>query len=76
MGELEAFERLERGGAVRWRADFAGWRDLGNGRYPFAMQLDFPATQLQARLEFQDAALNPALLESLFRLEIRSHSTN
>jgi hypothetical protein len=75
-GELRGFERLEADGSLRWRADFAGWRDLANGRYPFAMQLEFPATELRARLEFQEAVLNPALLESLFRLEPRSHSTN
>ena len=73
-GELERFERLGLDGSVRWSAEFAGWRDLGNGRYPFAMQLDFPSTDLRARLEFQEAALNPTLLQSLFRLEPRSRS--
>lgn len=73
-GELLGFERLEADGSVRWRADFKGWRELANGRYPFAMHFEFPATELRARLEFQEAVLNPALLQSLFRLE--PHSTD
>ena len=75
-GEVERFERLRCDGSVRWSAEFAGWRDLGNGRYPFAMQLDFPASELRARLELQDGTLNPTLPESLFRLESPSHSTH
>jgi outer membrane lipoprotein-sorting protein len=67
-GELAGIESLDASGAVRWTAEYAAWRDVPGGRYPFNVVLSFPATQLRAELELSAVELNPQLEASLFRV--------
>lgn len=66
-GELAAIEALDAQGAVLWTAEYAGWRDVPGGRYPFNVVLSFPDTKLRAELELSRAELNQPLDASLFR---------
>ena len=67
-GELAAIESLDASGGVLWTAEYATWRDVPGGRYPFNVVLSFPETQLRAELELSAVELNPALDASLFRV--------
>jgi outer membrane lipoprotein-sorting protein len=67
-GELSGISALDEHGEVRWQAEYADWRDLPGGRYPFSLVLSFPATQLRAELELSQVELNPALDPTLFRV--------
>ncbi|MFI5314677.1 MAG: hypothetical protein ACHQ6T_03170 [Myxococcota bacterium] len=67
-GELSAIAALDSAGAVRWRAEYAEWRDVPGGRYPFSLVLSFPASELRAELALSQVELNPALDASLFRV--------
>jgi len=66
-GELAAIESLDAEGAVLWTAEYAGWREVPGGRYPFSVVLSFPETKLRAELELEKAELNQTLDASLFR---------
>jgi hypothetical protein len=65
-GELAAIDSLDASGAVLWTAEYATWREVPGGRYPFRVTLSFPATKLRAELELDSAELNPELEASLF----------
>ena len=52
-GELERIEALDASGAVLWTAEYATWREVPGGRYPFRVTLSFPKTQLRAELEVE-----------------------
>jgi hypothetical protein len=67
-GELAAIESLDASGAVRWTAEYATWRDVPGGRYPFSVVLSFPRTKLRAELALSAVELNPKLEASLFRV--------
>jgi hypothetical protein len=67
-GELAAIAALDSAGDVRWRAEYADWRDVPGGRYPFSLVLSFPETRLRAELSLSQAELNAALDPSLFRV--------
>ncbi len=67
-GELAAIETLDASGAVRWTAEYATWREVPGGRYPFRVTLSFPGTKLRAELELDSAELNPKLEPGLFRV--------
>jgi len=67
-GELAAIESLDAGGAVRWTAEYATWRDVPGGRYPFEVVLSFPETRLRAELDLAQVELNPTLDAALFRV--------
>ena len=71
-GELAAIETLDAEGEVRWLAEYAEWRDVPGGRYPFSLTLSFPATQLRAELELSEVELNPPLDPALFRVAART----
>jgi hypothetical protein len=49
-------------------AEYATWRDVPGGRYPFSVVLSFPETRLRAELELSTVELNPRLEASLFRV--------
>ncbi|MGH2899217.1 MAG: hypothetical protein ACRDMZ_11130 [Solirubrobacteraceae bacterium] len=66
-GELAAIEALDAQGAVLWSAEYAAWRDVPGGRYPFKVVLVFPETKLRAEFELSKAELNQPLDASLFR---------
>ncbi len=66
-GELRAMEALGPQGSGRWMAEYAGWRSVAGGRYPFEMVLSFPGTELRAELDFEQVELNPELDAALFR---------
>jgi hypothetical protein len=70
-GDLLGLEALNAQGATRWSAEYARWRELPGGRYPFEMVLYFPLTELRAELDFKEVELNPALDPSLFRVRRR-----
>jgi hypothetical protein len=67
-GELSAIESLDASGGVLWTAEYATWREVPGGRYPFSVVLSFPGTQLRAELELSAVELNPKLEASLFRV--------
>lgn len=67
-GELAAIAGLDARGGVRWLAEYAEWRDVPGGRYPFDLVLSFPETKLRAELVLSEVELNPALDPSLFRV--------
>jgi len=67
-GELAAIAGLDGNGGVRWLAEYAEWRDVPGGRYPFDLVLSFPETRLRAELSLSEVELNPALDPSLFRV--------
>ena len=67
-GELEAIESLDGSGEIRWTAEYAAWRDVPGGRYPFSVVFWFPETKLRAELELSAVELNPQLEASLFRV--------
>ena len=67
-GELAAIESLDASGGVLWTAEYATWRAVPGGRYPFSVVLSFPGTKLRAELELQAVELNPKLEASLFRV--------
>jgi outer membrane lipoprotein-sorting protein len=69
-GELAGIESLAASGAVRWTAEYAAWRDVPGGRYPFDVVLTFPETKLRAELELSAVELNPQLEASLFRVAV------
>jgi hypothetical protein len=71
-GELSAIAALDEQGQVRWRAEYAEWREVPGGRYPFSLVLSFPETQLRAELELSEVELNPALDPTLFRVARRA----
>lgn len=71
-GELAAIAALDERGEVRWLAEYAEWRDVPGGRYPFSLVLSFPETQLRAELELTEVELNPSLDPSLFRVARRA----
>ncbi len=71
-GELAAIETLDERGEVRWLAEYAEWRDVPGGRYPFSLVLSFPETKLRAELELTEVELNPTLDPSLFRVARRA----
>ena len=71
-GELAAIAALDDDGEVRWLAEYAEWRDVPGGRYPFSLVLSFPETKLRAELELTDVELNPTLDPSLFRVARRA----
>jgi len=70
-GDLAALSALDEDGAERWRAEYADWRDVPGGRYPFSLVLSSPETELRAELELTDVELNPSLDPSLFRVARR-----
>lgn len=67
-GELAAIESLDASGVVLWSAEYATWREVPGGRYPFSVVLSFPGTKLRAELELSAVELNPKLEASLFRV--------
>ena len=67
-GELQAVERLERDGSVRWRVEYTRWRDVSGGRYPSSMVLHFPGSEIRAELDLRDVELNLGLDPALFQL--------
>jgi len=67
-GELAAIAGLDAHGGVRWLAEYAEWRDVPGGRYPFDLVLSFPETKLRAELVLSEVELNPTLDPSLFRV--------
>ncbi|MEX2206717.1 MAG: hypothetical protein WEF50_10865 [Myxococcota bacterium] len=67
-GELAAIESLDASGVVLWTAEYATWREVPGGRYPFSVVLSFPTTKLRAELELSAVELNPKLEASLFRV--------
>ncbi|HKC51267.1 MAG TPA: hypothetical protein VKF60_10780 [Myxococcota bacterium] len=71
-GELAAIETLDERGGVRWLAEYAEWRDVPGGRYPFSLVLSFPETRMRAELELSEVELNPTLDPSLFRVARRA----
>jgi hypothetical protein len=71
-GELAAIAALDESGEVRWLAEYAEWRDVPGGRYPFSLVLSFPETKLRAQLELSEVELNPPLDPSLFRVARRA----
>jgi len=71
-GELAAIATLDEHGGVRWLAEYAEWRDVPGGRYPFSLVLSFPETRMRAELELYEVELNPTLDPSLFRVARRA----
>jgi len=67
-GELAAIECLDSNGAVRWTAEYAAWREVPGGRYPFRVVLSFPETKLRAELELEKVELDVQIDEDLFRV--------
>jgi hypothetical protein len=67
-GELAALEALDPAGKLRWRARYAGWRDVPGGRYPEALSVEFPRTRVALRLELSRVELNAALGPERFRV--------
>ncbi len=67
-GDLAAIESLDASGSVLWSAEYATWREVPGGRYPFSVVLIFPGTKLRAELELSAVELNPKLEASLFRV--------
>ena len=67
-GELLQVESLDASGRVRWRAEYDRWREVPGGRYPYAMTLTFPASELRAELELDEVEVNPVIDPSLFSL--------
>ncbi len=67
-GELAAIESLDANGAVRWVAEYAAWREVPGGRYPFNVVLSFPETKLRAELVLDKVELDVQIDEALFRL--------
>lgn len=73
-GDLAAIAALDADGEERWRAEYADWRDVPGGRYPFSLVLSSPETQLRAELVLTDVELNPTLDPALFRVARRSEN--
>lgn len=67
-GELAALEALDASGKLRWRARYAGWRDVPGGRYPEALSVEFPRTRVALRLRLSRVELNAALGPERFRV--------
>lgn len=67
-GDLVSIEALDEGGGVRWVASYDRWREVAGGRYPFAVDLEFPSTGAKARMAMKRVELNPSLDPGLFRL--------
>jgi hypothetical protein len=67
-GELSAIESRDASGSVLWIAEYATWREVPGGRYPFSVVLSFPGTKLRAKLDLSAVELNPKLEASLFRV--------
>jgi len=67
-GELLSVEALDARGATRWQAAYSRWHPLPNGRYPFAMVLSFPRTELRAELKLDEVEVNSELDPALFRV--------
>jgi hypothetical protein len=67
-GDLSEVRILDADGALRWIASYRGWREASGGRYPFDLVLEFPKTELRAKLTLREVELNPALDPALFRL--------
>ena len=70
-GQLLGMEALDSAGALRWRITYGRWRSVLHGRYPFAMGLFFPYTELHAELVLKEVELNPELDPALFRVSQR-----
>ena len=70
-GQLLGVEVRDFAGATRWRVTYERWRSVQEGRYPFAMGLFFPRTELHAELRLDEVELNPELDPSLFRVPRR-----
>ncbi len=66
-GELRGIQAIDPLGGVRWEAEYAEWRPLGGSRYPFAITLSFPGSQVRAEVDFEEVELNPPLEARLFR---------
>ncbi len=67
-GDLLGVHARSPDGEVRWSASYRDWREARGGRYPFAVVLNFPASELRAELLVREVEVNPALDDALFRL--------
>jgi len=70
-GELAALEALDARGRLRWRARYAGWREVPGGRYPESLSIEFPRSRVAARLRLSRVELNAALAPERFRVPER-----
>jgi len=68
QGDVRSVEILDEHGNLRWAAEYRRWRDLDGGRYPFAMTLRFPRSNVRAEIELDEVDLNPVLAPALFVL--------
>lgn len=68
-GLLSRYQVVGPGGAylqVRYR----DYREMSGTRFAHRVELDFPASEVHAKVEFREVQLNPVLPESIFRLEL------
>jgi hypothetical protein len=70
-GELAALEALDARGKLRYRARYAGWREVSGGRYPESLSIEFPRSRVAARLRLSRVELNAALDIERFRVPER-----
>ena len=66
-GELRGIEAIDLRGGERWAAEYAEWRPVAGGRYPFEITFSFPGSRVRAEVDFEEVELNLALEPRLFR---------
>jgi hypothetical protein len=67
-GALRRISARDADGAVAWDARYGDRRSLGDTSFAHAIELEFPASGVRARLSLSRVVLNPPLSPTLFRL--------
>jgi hypothetical protein len=67
---LRRVEARSAGGALLWSADYADFRPLGSAGFAHKVDIHFPETRTDVRLEFDALELNPPLPDGIFVLSV------
>jgi hypothetical protein len=68
-GELRRLAAFGAEGEVLWDARYDDVRGVGASRLAHAIELTFPRTRVEARIELSQVELNPPLAPAVFRLD-------
>jgi hypothetical protein len=71
-GDLRRLAALDGAGELVWEAVYTDLRLAGAARLAHAIELGFPQSEVEARLELSQVETNPALAPASFRLELPS----